>query len=113
MSMKQDTEETLVVFRKYKKKHLSDLYKDTGRPEILALFPEIIEVPSKYLCSCYERLGQHGSADYYGCVRELTDPATPEEYDSLKKELESLGYKLKVRKKWIQRKGWSWIQKTN
>jgi hypothetical protein len=112
--MEQDVEETLVVFRKYKKKHLSDLYKDTGRPEILALFPEIIEVPSKYLCSCYERLGQHGSADYHGCVHELTDPATPEEYAGLKEELESIGYKLKVREKWIRRKGWSWwTQKTN
>jgi hypothetical protein len=111
--MEQDTEETLVVFRKYKKKHLDDWHKKTGIPVILALFPEIIEVPSKYLCSCYERLGQHGSADYYGCVRELTDPATPEEYADLKEELESTGYKLKVRKKWIQRRGWSWIPKTN
>jgi len=111
--MEQDTKETLVVFRKYKKRHLSDLYKNTNRPEILALFPEIIEVPSKYLCGCYEHIGQYGHADYYGCVYELTDPAAPEEYADLKKELENIGYRLKIRTKWIKRKGWSWIQKTN
>lgn len=102
--MEQDTDETLVIFRKYKKKYLSDLYNGINFPEILALFPEIIEVPSKYLCSCYQRLGQHGSADYYGCIHKLTDPATPEEYAGLKEELESIGYKLKVRKKWIKGK---------
>lgn len=102
--MEQNDFETLVIFRKYKKKHLSDLYKGTGRPEILALFPEEIVVPSKGLCSCYERLGQHGSADYYGCIHDLTERATPKEYAGLKEELESIGYRLKVREKWIRGK---------
>jgi hypothetical protein len=99
--MEQDTEETIVIFRKYKKRHT--VYKST--PEILALFPEIIGDPNKLTCMCYQHVGQHGDADYGYCINELTVPAKPEEYSDLKEELESLGYKLKVMRKWMRRPG--------
>ena len=81
----QDTEETLVVFR---------VWKDTG--EVIALFPAMQE--PGYLCGSYARVGQHGAADYEGVVAQ-SRPATEEEYEDLHGELESLGYRLDVRKK--------------
>jgi hypothetical protein len=82
----QDTEETRVIFRKWKD------------GQIIALFPEIKE--TGYKCSSYMHLGQHGSADYYGVVHETT-LATLDEYADLKKELESAPYfyKLKIRRR--------------
>lgn len=100
--MEKDTEETLVIFRKYKRKHASKYYKEDNIPEILALFPEIEATPDKSTCLCYQHVGQHGDANYYYCIHELTVPATSEEYSDLKKELESLGYNLKIREKWIR-----------
>lgn len=88
--IEQDDFETLVIFRKY---------KDTK--QILALFPEIEE--NRGLCSCYQHIGQHGSADYMHCVHNLTTWAKPEEYADLKSELEQIGYKLKVRRKWMRK----------
>ncbi len=75
---------TKVVFRKYKE------------GDILALFPECPEV--NYTVVCYQHIGQHGSADYQQCVA-ISKPATENEYQDLKRELESLGYDLKVVKK--------------
>lgn len=87
--MEKDTFTTKVVFRKY---------KDNGA--ILALFPEVDE--GNYKCSCYERIGQHGSADYQHCI-SITKPAKPDEFESLKKELESRGYNLDIKKKYIRK----------
>lgn len=101
--MEQDDFETLVVFRKYKRKHKSKCCQETGGIEILALFPEVIE-DSRGSCSCYQHVGQHGGADYNHCIHELTLPAKPEEYKDLQEELESLGYRLKIRRKWIRGK---------
>lgn len=81
-------EKTKVVFRNVK-------YPDGAR-EILALFPEQPE--GRRLVSCYAQIGQHGTADYQHIIR-ISKPAAPEEYGPLKKELESLGYNLEVRKK--------------
>jgi len=55
-------------------------------------------VNNKNLCQSYESIGQHGAADYMHCL-SATKPATPKEYASLKKELESIGYNLKVMKR--------------
>lgn len=82
-----DTEVTQVVFRKW---------RDGG---ILALFPEHIWIIGTEMCASYEHVGQHGGADYRLCISRTT-PALPEEYSALKKELESLGYNLKVIKRW-------------
>ncbi len=72
-------EVTKVIFRKDK----------TG--EVTAVFPE---VPASHTTldsySCYSHLGQHSSC-CYEWYRQ-TKPATPEEYASLKQELESAPY---------------------
>ena len=81
--MKTEQPET-VVFRKFR------------NGEILALFPNDVD-PRGY-CNSYQRVGQHGDADYSGCIA-ITKPATPDEYAGLKEELESIGYVLKIRKR--------------
>lgn len=76
----------LVIFRKW---------KDDG--EILALFPEL--EGNWGLCTCFSHVGQHATAEYHYCL-SLSKPATPEEYADLQKELEDIGYNLKIRKRW-------------
>lgn len=86
--VEKDTEVTKVVFRVWKK-----------QGTVLALFPEQPDdVLGKY-CSSYEHIGQHGGADYVHCI-QATRPATPEEYADLKAELESIGYNLKIVKRY-------------
>ena len=89
--MERDTEVTPVVFR---------VWRASEGGGVLALFPnESPSVISKpWLCDSYEHIGQHGSADYAGCVN-ATRPATETEAAPLKAELESLGYKLRVLKR--------------
>lgn len=92
-----DVHKTLVIFRKYKPDGYSG---DKNNPEILALFPGIDEGSGS--CSCYQHLGQHGIANYHYCL-DITVPALPEEYESLRKELvECFGYNLIIRKKWMR-----------
>lgn len=79
-------EPTVVVFR---------VWRDAGT--VLALFPHEKGDHSGH-CACYERVGQHGAADYTGCVAK-TRPATEAEAAPLKAELESLGYTLKVQQR--------------
>ncbi len=57
---------------------------------VIALFPQIDE--GHGLCSSYEHVGQHGTADYNHCIAS-TRPAKPEEYADLKRELESAPYR--------------------
>lgn len=83
--MKKDKHKTVVIFRKFKK----------GR-DILALFPYIDG--GLYFCGSYQHVGQHSSADYDGCIK-ISTPAKKSEYSDLKKELENLGYNLKVQKR--------------
>jgi len=66
--------------------------------DVFALFPEISGDSSGSTCMSYAHIGQHGSADYRGMIRE-TDPATPEQYADLFSELEGMGYRLKVIRK--------------
>lgn len=57
---------------------------------VFALFPA---EPSDYdglSCSSYEHIGQHGAADYTGCMAR-SRPATPREYRDLMAELRSYG----------------------
>ena len=80
--MEADTERTVVVFRKW---------RDGG---ILALFPKVASMPGH--CSSYEHIGQHGAADYQGCVMR-TVAAKPAEYADLARELTGRGYNLEIR----------------
>jgi hypothetical protein len=72
---------TKVIFRKWK--------KESGT--VIAFFPEIPSDNMGYCCLSYEQLGQHGGADYTGCVPKTT-PAKPSEYAELLIELKAVGY---------------------
>jgi hypothetical protein len=72
---------TKVVFRKW------------ANGDILALFPEVPADAAGHQCQSYEHVGQHGGADYFLCLNK-TRPAQPNEYQSLKSELEAIGYCL-------------------
>ena len=61
--------------------------------EILAIFPHTKHHTGFVLC--YAHFGQHSEADYYGVVYN-SRPAKEEEYQDLKKELEIIGYSLKI-----------------
>lgn len=84
MSKDRDVEETYVVFRKEKEGDIVAVmpYPSTTMPGSLVV---------------YQHVGQHSEghiAWYHG-----THPAKPGEYARLKKELEGLGYRLKVRRR--------------
>jgi hypothetical protein len=90
-----DKHKTKVIFRKFKD------------GEIIAIFPELQANENKQYCMSYLHVGQHGAADY--CLINGLKPATPEEFASLKEELESIGYNLEVKKRisrrWYQVEG--------
>ena len=84
--MEKDTHITEVVFRMFNN-------------EVLALFPYEIYNHTG-LVNSYMHVGQHSGANYEHCIQSsFSRPATEEEYKDLKKELESLGYNLKVVKR--------------
>ncbi len=84
--IEKDKHVTKVVFRKYKKEG-----------DIIALLIEqpYSNPPHPDRIMCYQHVGQHGEA-YYSYCMEITVPAKPKEYASLKREMEQLGYKFKV-----------------
>jgi hypothetical protein len=75
--------ETIVVFRKWR-----------NGGDIVAIFPEIPATnhPSGG-CLSYQHVGQHGAC---GDITHCTDPASEAEYAPLARELESIGYSLKI-----------------
>ena len=76
--------ETAVVFRKW---------KDIST--VIALFPELPSDYQGFYCDSYERLGGHGGTDYYGIIAASV-PARPDEYSGLQRELERIGYRLRI-----------------
>jgi len=74
-------EEVEVNFRKWKNDN-----------EVIALFPDISE--GRGMCLSYMHNGQHVACNID--IENETVPATQNEYKYLKKELESIGYNLKV-----------------
>jgi len=90
---KKNQMQTKVVFRKW-----SD-------GSVLALFPED-QADYWGNCGSYEHVGQHGAADYTGCIAK-TKAASAEEYKDLKAELESapFSYQLAVIKRYSKGKG--------
>jgi hypothetical protein len=83
-----DTEKTKVIFRKFKNKDID---------EVIALFPEL-SYRRNYMTESYMHIGQHSEVDYHAVI-DMTRPATPEEYQELQKELESIGYNLLIRQR--------------
>ena len=83
---------TLCIFRRWR----------SGRKEVIALFPEEPHDPNGFQCDSYMHTGQHGGADYTGCIT-ATRPASLDEPDvaALRRELEGepFNYKLEIRKK--------------
>ena len=78
--------QTVVIFRKWRDK--------SG--DVIAFFPEIpSDTASPYNCLSYEHVGQHGGADYRGCINR-TRLAKPDEYKELENELTGRGYDLLV-----------------
>ena len=73
---------SLVIFRQW---------RDTG--SVLALFPEIAADHQGH-CECYEHIGQHGGADYFGVI-QATRPAKSDASKALAAELTQQGYNLK------------------
>jgi len=78
-------DKTVVIFRKF---------KDGA---VIALFPEIQADRCCSSCQSYLHVGQHGAANYD--LVNKSKLASPKEYEDLKKELESIGYDLTIRKR--------------
>ncbi len=95
---KQDVEFTPVVFRRSRRKEPEGL-----AAEIVAVMPcEPADYEGRHM-TCYAHLGQHGACswEWYNATRA----AKPAEYADLLKELESIGYRVKVYKRiqpWIR-----------
>jgi hypothetical protein len=87
--MDKDTHITEVIFR-------CDKHGDF-KGVVFALLPHEVSNFDGSV-TCYMHVGQHSQADYHHCVSK-SRLATPEEYADLKKEMEGLGYNLKVMKK--------------
>jgi len=66
--------------------------------DVFALFPADPADIHGYLCTCYQHVGQHSSADYDGCIR-MSRPATAKEARPLLQELRRIGYKPRVLKR--------------
>lgn len=86
--MKQDTLKTDVIFRDWQSSDFN---------LIIALFPHEINDLSGSVLS-YEHVGQHSGADYDSVICG-TIPAKEKDYASLKSELQSLGYNLRIIKR--------------
>lgn len=59
--------------------------------DIIALFPALAADNQGYYCESYQHVGQHGPADYKGCIK-TTRPATKKEAAPLLAELRRIGY---------------------
>jgi hypothetical protein len=82
-----DTEDAdIVIFRKF------------PDGDVIALFPCLpAECLDHWPCQSYMRVGQHGAAD--PCIVHDTRPAKPRDYAALKAELERIGYRLAIRRR--------------
>lgn len=85
--MKRDTHITTIVFRMV-------TYARKEAPELLALFP-YERWDNRGHHGCYARIGQHGGCHYRSMIKR-SRPATEAEYTPLKRELENIGYNLKI-----------------
>ena len=63
---------------------------------VIAIFPEIPATSEGHFCQSYMQVGRHGAA---AIIPQGSRPSTREEIDSLKPELEKIGYKIQEIKK--------------
>lgn len=84
-----------VIFRVYRKP-----IRETTAPECVAIFPYQLGDSSPSTCGVYQHIGQHGIGDP-SHMMQITRRATPAEFESLKRELESAPYyyRFNVRQK--------------
>lgn len=70
--------------------------------DVLALFPTLPHDVTGRYCVSYEHIGQHGGADYLGCLGR-TRPATEAEYTPLLHELHTIGYgRLRIMRRYMR-----------
>jgi len=67
---------------------------DKKNPDLFAYFPEEDFDRKGINKTCYSHVGQHSSCGLI--YAEQSRKATPEEYNDLKEELESIGYNLDI-----------------
>lgn len=78
---------TVVIFRKWR------------NGDIIALFPfEPFNRVNPNSCLSYEKIGQHGGADFAYVVK-CSKSAVEREFLPLHRELTAIGYKLETRKR--------------
>ncbi len=65
---------------------------------VFALFPELPADNHGFHCNCFQHIGQHCAADYWGCIAN-SRPATLIEFADLFSELEQREYHLEVRQR--------------
>ena len=82
--MKRDLEITRMIFRTFKE------------GDVIAIMPDLENTPDSIMS--YQRIGQHGGADYLS-VMKSTRAATDAEIKPLLMELEGLGYNVKIAKR--------------
>lgn len=66
--------------------------------DVIAFWPAVSASTIHDYCQSYQHIGQHGGADYAGCL-SITRLATPKEYKDLLAELKQIGYKPNVIKR--------------
>jgi hypothetical protein len=62
----------------------------------VAIMPEFLGTRSPYTCMLYAHVGQHGVCHDPWALVSSTKKATPEQYADLKRELERIGYIVRV-----------------
>jgi hypothetical protein len=65
------------------------------KDDIFALLPVLPADNYGDFCTCYQHIGQHGSADYRLCISK-SRPATAAEAADLVAELQSIGYNPRI-----------------
>lgn len=98
--MKKDRNKTKVLFLIDKPEDEFTGDNERGTLGVFAYFPEEIHHGESKIC--YAHLGQH-SACHPDYAKECK-LATPEQYEPLRQELESIGYNLKILNKLITSK---------
>ncbi len=69
---------------------------------VIAIFPDELGNMNPATCSSYQAIGQHGACapDF---IIQNSKLATPEQYQPLFDELTSIGYSLKIKKRYSHR----------